>query len=284
MHMTLEHKPAYIVMATAIVVFIAGSILYLHPLKWSDATYLFSHDILIFIISLTAVLLSFCIFKHKFDPGGAWKFFLLGFSLWAAAEFAWFFYEGVLGIETPWPGIADIFWVAGYIPFAIGLFLHVKDVKAGNLFKNFLMSVAGVASSSLALIFIFGTNVFPSDVSFFEGILLLAYPIGDVFLLLLSVLLIEAAFKHKEHRQEFVSWACMAGGFFLFAVYDIMFSYLVTSEQMSHMLFNIVYLGAYLLVAMSAFSVIISKSKKISYPYQLTKSMLLLSLLHPKHQ
>jgi len=282
--MTLEHKPAYVVMTAAIVVFIVGSILYLHPLKWSEATYLFSHNLLIFVISLTAVLLSFCIFKHKFDPGGAWKFFLLGFGLWAAAEFIWFFYAGVLGIETPWPGIADVFWVAGYLPFAIGLFLHVKNVKAENLFKNFLMSVTGVAGSSLALIFIFGVNVFPSDVSFFEGILLLAYPIGDIFLLLLSVLLLKAALKHKEHRQQFVSWACLAGGFLLFAVYDIMFSYLVTSEQMSHMLFNIVYLGAYLLVAMSAFSVIISKSGKISYPYQLTKLTLLPSLLHPKHQ
>lgn len=283
MRMTLEHKQAYVVMTTAIVVFIVGSILYLHPLKWSEAAYLFSHDILIFVISLTAVLLSFCIFKHKFDSNGAWKFFLLGFGLWAAAEFIWFFYEGVLGVD-PFPSLADLFWLAGYLPLAMGLIMYVMEIKAKDIFRNFLVSITGVTASTFAIIFIFGVNVFPSDVSLFEGILLLAYPIGDIFLLLLSVLLLKAALKHKEHRQQFVSWACLAGGFLLFAVYDIMFSYLVTSEQMSHMLFNIVYLGAYLLVAMSAFSVIISKSRKISYPYQLTKLTLLPSLLHPKHQ
>ncbi len=282
--MNLEHKPAYVVMAIAIAAFIVGSILYTHPLKWSMNTYLFSHDILIFIISFTAVLLSFCVFRHKFDPSGAWKFFLLGFSLWAVAEFTWFLYEGVLGIIDPWPSVADVFWVAGYLPLAIGLFMYAKDVKAKNLFKSFLVSVTGVTASTFAIVFIFGVNVFPSDVSLFEGILLLAYPIGDVFLLSLSALLLEAAFKHKEHRREFVSWACLAGGFLLFAVYDIIFSYMVTSKQMSHMLFNILYLGAYLLIAMSAFSVIISKSKKISYPYLLEKLTLLPSLLHLKHQ
>ena len=281
--MTLEHKQAYVVMTTAIVVFIVGSILYLHPLKWSGTTYLFSHDMLIFIISFTAVMLSFCIFKHKFDPSGAWKFFLLGFGLWATAEFIWFFYEGVLGVD-PFPSLADLFWLAGYLPLAIGLFLYVKDVKVKDIFRNFLVSITGVTASTFAIIFIFGVNVFPSDVSLFEGILLLAYPIGDIFLLLLSVLLLKAALKHKEHRQQFVSWACLAGGFLLFAVYDMMFSYMVTSDQMSHMLFNILYLGAYLLVAMSAFSQIISKSKKLSYPYQLTKPTPLLSLLHPKQQ
>jgi len=283
MRMTLEHKPAYVVMTIAIVAFIVGSILYTHPLKWSMDTYLFSHDLPIFVISLTAVLLSFCIFKHKFDSRGAWKFFLLGFALWATAEFVWFLYEGVLGIIDPWPSLADVFWVAGYLPLAIGLFMYAKDAKAKNLFKNFLASVTGVAGSSLALIFIFGVNVFPSDVSFFEGILLLAYPIGDIFLLLLSLFLLETVFKHKQ-GPEFVSWLCLSGGFLLFAIYDIMFSYLITDEQMSHMLFNIIYLGAYLLIATAAFLQIVSKSKKVIYPYLLAKPIHLLFPQHLKQQ
>ena len=46
-----------------------------------------------------------------------------GTALWACAHSIWAYYELGLGIETPYPSIADFFWLAGY-PFLSYHFYH----------------------------------------------------------------------------------------------------------------------------------------------------------------
>ena len=51
----------------------------------------------------------------------------LALALWFAAEVVWAYYEIVVGVETPFPSLADVLWLAGYIPFfyfLVGIIKH----------------------------------------------------------------------------------------------------------------------------------------------------------------
>ncbi|MCS7140738.1 MAG: hypothetical protein NZ888_00945 [Candidatus Nitrosocaldus sp.] len=74
------------------------------------------------LIVLSGVACSYAIMivlRQRFDGvnGIAYAVFAAGLLLWFAAEFAWGYYEIVLGDDVPSMGIADMLWLAGYGPF-----------------------------------------------------------------------------------------------------------------------------------------------------------------------
>jgi hypothetical protein len=52
----------------------------------------------------------------KSREGKYYLFLVVGIALWALAHTIWAYFELVLGIATPYPSIADFFWLLGY-PF-----------------------------------------------------------------------------------------------------------------------------------------------------------------------
>ena len=58
----------------------------------------------------------------------AWMVIGAGVLLWGAGELVWVIYEEVLGIEVPYPGWADVFYLAGYPVMFAGILLlpHVE--------------------------------------------------------------------------------------------------------------------------------------------------------------
>lgn len=52
----------------------------------------------------------------KSTEGKYYLFLVVGIALWALAHSIWAYFELVLGIATPYPSIADFFWLLGY-PF-----------------------------------------------------------------------------------------------------------------------------------------------------------------------
>ena len=64
------------------------------------------------------------------DQGKALLFLIAGGASWMLGEFSWAVLETLLNIENPLASIADVFWYAGYVFFAIGLY------KIWNLVKT----------------------------------------------------------------------------------------------------------------------------------------------------
>jgi hypothetical protein len=78
-----------------------------------------------------------------------WGGLFAGWALWAIAETMWFVF-GYLGQEVPYPSIADLFWLIGYIPLGIGLYSRLREMPL-KLTSSQKLALWG---SSLATIFI----------------------------------------------------------------------------------------------------------------------------------
>ena len=59
-----------------------------------------------------------------------WGWVTLGVILWAMAEITWEFYEVVLKITVPYPSVADLFWLSGYIPIYVALSIAYRTFQA----------------------------------------------------------------------------------------------------------------------------------------------------------
>ena len=66
--------------------------------------------------SLAMSLITVLRLGFKSREGKYYLFLVVGITLWALAHTIWAYFELVLGIATPYPSIADFFWLLGY-PF-----------------------------------------------------------------------------------------------------------------------------------------------------------------------
>jgi hypothetical protein len=55
-----------------------------------------------------------------------WICFTIGMALWFLGELSWAVYTFFLNVEIPYPSIADIFWLSGYVPLLIALFVYSR--------------------------------------------------------------------------------------------------------------------------------------------------------------
>jgi len=123
--------------------------------------------------------------KEKFSM--VWLFFTCGLFLWFVGEALWTGYTLVLGIEMPYPSLADVFLLSGYIPFFIALYLYVKIF--GSVLSNRILivslatTVALAISVSMALL----TPILSTQDSA-TVIIDIAYPILGICLLSVAVL------------------------------------------------------------------------------------------------
>jgi len=150
----------------------------------------------------------------------AWISFSSGIVLWFLGELTWAVYVLYLIME-PFPSVADVFYLSGYVFLFLALFLILK------LFKpSFSPKISGIttvvtmiltaAVSSLLLI-----PIFTSGEDAFVTALAVSYPILDIglFALAFSILLIflEGALGK--------AWFFLTMGIILNIVADLLFSY-----------------------------------------------------------
>ena len=113
-----------------------------------------------------------------------WSGLVLGWALWALAETIWAVFS-VLGQEVPYPSIADLFWVAGYIPMGVGLLSRLRNSTYQPTITQRYW-VLGVSAVTFAFTFVF---VFLPIIQYFDPQLLvqsllnIIYPLADLFLL-----------------------------------------------------------------------------------------------------
>ena len=274
--MARKQNLVYALMALSIASFLSITLLHTYPQITNEGVYLFMQDFLIFIISLIAFIMGFILVRRKYDFCGAWKYLTFGLGLWVIGEFIWMLYENVFGILDPYPSIADIFWVLGYLPFVTALIMHIKAINAKVILQNFFTSVTGAFASAAALVYVFNMHIFPPGTNFFEGILALAYPLADLILIVLSVFLIVHMLRHKDTEKcgntNFTSWAFLAAGFLILAAADVLMDYSFVSDiSLAGNFANVIYVASYLLITISAFVAITSKSVVISYPHHKAK-------------
>lgn len=151
----------------------------------------------------------------------------LGLALWFLAEATWAYYEVVEGTLTPFPSIADAFWIAGYIPifyFLVGILKTFPGLSKLTLVPIFLASSVGIVLVANLLL----VTYMEADFTTSEGIIAFlvsgAYPVADIFLIVPAV----AAFiQLRRGKLTFTPWATIVMATICFIIADTGFAYFI---------------------------------------------------------
>lgn len=169
--------------------------------------------------------------------------FFAGLFLWFIGELAWTLYVLWLGIEIPFPSIADLFYLAGYIPLFIGLFMYL------NIFKTVVSRRAVLYSFTAGLIIVIVTGVYVIPEAFFSSgdmltaSLSTAYPLLDTILIVVALMTLSVFIGGKLQT----SWLMISIGFILTGMADLTYHYadLIGALWEGHPL-ELLYLYAYI--------------------------------------
>ena len=147
----------------------------------------------------------------------------LGLGLWFAAECIWDYYELNAKIDTPFPSIADAFWLAGYVPFAGFAFGMVRTFPTNsNTIKQLLILSAG---GSLLILYPLISIYQQSNLADSNGLTKYAinslYPISDLFLIAPTALVF---IRLRTGAFTFTPWEYLVIAIMLSIVGDIGFA------------------------------------------------------------
>lgn len=205
------------------------TLVYAFQVFYPDFMSLFSNAFPPFIAGAAVVYSGFALKKYgcnlKVHFSLVWLCFAFWMMLWFLGEVCWAIYTLLLNIEIPYPSIADVFWLSGYIPLFIGLFTYVKTFWSvlsrrliGTAMRIFLIS--SIPTSAVLLMPVM--NLEEDVVAMFFDF---AYPFTDLALLFMAILGLVIFFKGSLGK----SWLLINAGIMSEIVADVLFS--ITTAQ-----------------------------------------------------
>jgi hypothetical protein len=92
------------------------------------------------------------------------KWLLVALTLWFLGEFTYSFYQIVLNIDAPYPGVGEIFYLAGYAPLILFTYRSFKNIKREGKIKRkvilFVVTPVFVLPVTLSILFLARTLIF----------------------------------------------------------------------------------------------------------------------------
>lgn len=227
--------------------------MFLYP---ADST---SESVVIFgnlakIFSLFVCGISLTLTQNKFKPDDsperAWNFLAGGMWIWFFAQVI-FGYFKLVTHTSPYPSLADVFFVIAYAPLLVGLIFLIMDFKStglpmGSLKSYIIQAVILLAVYAIlfyTLLWDLLTN--PND-SVTLRALNIGYPTLDFLLLALSSILVRIAWALRGGSLA-RSWVFLCAGFIALGVADIYFAYDALP------VLDILYFSSYFMVALSGY-------------------------------
>ena len=157
-------------------------------------------------------------FKGKF--GIVYLGLFLGIFLWFLGDSGWAIYETVLQVEIPYPSFADVFYLGGYVPIAIGIVQFLWTFRAGlKRQQTFVALGVGLLFLGLTYAFLIGPLVVSTE-DFLTKSFDVAYPVLDSMLVVLTVFMF---FVFRGGKMA-GAWIWISLGLLLTALADITFS------------------------------------------------------------
>ena len=154
-----------------------------------------------------------------------WFFFTLGTGLWVAAELSWAVYYFFLNVSVPYPSIADIFYIGGYMPIIAGLVLYLTTFRVAISRKGVAVAFLVIAVAvALAMAFVLPIEFAENEpaLTVFTDLL---YPILDLALFSLTVVALAIFIGGSISKW----WVLFAAGSVLYVVGDEFFLYQVAA-------------------------------------------------------
>ncbi len=231
----------------ALVLFGTGAILL--TVRWTDAREKLLVSNWLFLASGSAAGVC-CLYTASRTTGAlrrAWFLFAAMGAAWTMGNVVWF----VQSLEPvkPFPTVSDLFFVAALVLAAAGLLRfpagsRVKNDRVRLLLDGLLIGCSLLYLSSVLVLEEMFARLGPE----LGALLLSAYPLGDVLLASLALLLLTRS--PSRRRADLVLLAC---GLLVYAVEDTAYALLqARAEFHTGTPFDLGWIGGYLLIALAA--------------------------------
>jgi diguanylate cyclase (GGDEF)-like protein len=113
-----------------------------------------------------------------------WYVLASGMLILNVGEVIFTFYENVLGIEAPFPSIADGFYLVAMLCFAAGLMVAHRRCVSERQWANLIDALmVGTVAGMLSWTCLMEPNAYDQTSSLFERLILVAYPLMDLVVL-----------------------------------------------------------------------------------------------------
>lgn len=189
--MRFHRKPLLVFFSTVFVVLIVWDMaLQISGTTNSVWNYLYNAGYSIFFLGAAWLGIRYARwFGYESAIGKALLFIGLGIGSWGVGLWVWLFYNFWLEVEVPFPSLADVFFSLFYPLVLIGGWYFI------TIFQNLLRK--GIASSAItysaicvtvvfAIVFgVFIQPVLSQPIPMLEKVFTIAYPLGDMLLILL---------------------------------------------------------------------------------------------------
>lgn len=212
-----------------------GTITVLGELNGEGSLY---SNVLAVVASGSALILSVQVMYRQKTKGLFPRLYVslgLALALWFTAEVIWAYYETIVGIETPFPSLADAFWLAGYVPFfyfLVGINKNFLGMSKSMFLPLLTMSSIGFVLLGNILLSIYQAADLTSEDGITSYIVGSAYPLADMFLVVPAI----AAFiQLRKGKLTFTPWAFIVIATIVFIIGDIGFAYSTSITEMADM-------------------------------------------------
>ena len=185
--------------------------------------------------------------------GRGWRvgWWMIGASClsWGIGQTIWTWFETVLGQPTPFPSVADFFFLFA-IPLAVGGLLAMPSSADDRRDRARVVLDGMIVAASLLFvswITVLGPTLHESSGGWLERTIALAYPAGDV--IIITMVIVACTRSDAAGRVAVGLTGC---GFVCFALADSIFVYTTLRWDWVSNISNVAWVAGYLLIALGA--------------------------------
>jgi hypothetical protein len=134
------------------------------------------------------------------------KLVFVGVAFWFLGEFTYSFYQIVLEMDPPYPGVGEIFYLAGYGFLGLFTYRSFKTINRDGLIKRRVIAIVVILVSVVPVISTI--IVFSQEVDFqsqwYEIVLSIIYNYADLVLLSLSILILTKLLRNNPYTYHWI--------------------------------------------------------------------------------
>ena len=158
------------------------------------------------------------------------KLVFVGVTLWFLGEFSYTYYQIVLDTDAPYPGVGEIFYIAGYVPLILFTYRSFKTINRNGLIKRRVIAFVVTLASVIPVISTI--QIFSQEVDFqsqWPDITIHTISnYGDIVLLSLSILILT---KLPRNNPYIYHWILFTSFLILATVTDFFYLTLAIVDE-----------------------------------------------------
>ena len=184
------------------------------------------------------------------------KLLFIGLTLWFLGEFTYSYYQIVLDIDAPYPGVGEIFYFAGFAPLILFTYKSFKTINKDGIIKRkvivFVVTLAFVLPVTSTVL------IFSQEVDFQSQwpdiVISTNNTYSDAFLLSLSILILT---KLPRNNPYIYHWILFVSFMILTTITDFFYLYIAIVDEefllATELIWEAMWAFAYLCILASIF-------------------------------